>query len=185
MSTHQLILMPRDPEAVTPQAALVQSLSALGFLGEAMTEPDFYRPGEEFLYLLAFLGCSPVVSLGEPGATADFCRIAIPAASAVPQFVAGANVKPPRCPKCGHRFADWQERVAAWEASGESSCPCPACGRTHALPALGWRQSAGFGRSSVRVWGIFEGEAVPGEKLMDALETASGGPWMHFYYRVD
>lgn len=184
MSSHQLILLPRDPQAAPACAGLIQGLSGIGFLGEVMTEPGFYRPGEEFLYLLTFLGCSPVVSLGEPGPTADFCRVEIPEASAAPQFVGGANVKPPRCPVCNHRFNDWPALVTAWQ-QGESSFGCPSCGRRHALPALGWRQSAGFGRCLVRVWGIFEGEAVPGEKLMGALEAATGGPWTHFYYRAD
>jgi len=185
MSTHQLILLPRAPDILVAQPALVQALRDVGLIGERMAEADFHKPGEEFLYLLTFLGCSPVVSLGEPGPTADFCRVQIPAATQHTQFVAGANVKPPRCPKCSHRFEDWQARVTTWRDSGETSCTCPACGHTQPLTTLSWRQSAGFARTLVRVWGIFEGEAVPGEKLMGALETVSGGPWTHLYYRAD
>jgi hypothetical protein len=185
MSIHQLILHPRDLAAAPERAAQVQCLSALDFVGEAMDEPGFHRPGEEFLYLLTFLGCSPVVSLGEPGPTADFCRIEVAASEETPRFVAGANVKPPRCPACGHRFDDWQERVAIWNSTGSADTVCPACSTAHALPTLRWRQSAGFGRCMVRVWGIFEGEAVPGEKLMAALETLTGGPWTYFYFRED
>ncbi|MCK9531077.1 MAG: hypothetical protein M0R77_11040 [Gammaproteobacteria bacterium] len=185
MSNHQLVLLPRDPNAAPNHTPLVRCLADIDFLGDPMPEMNFYRPGEDFLFLLTFLGCSPVVSLGEPGVTADFCRIEVPAPSQTPHFFAGTNVKPPRCGKCSHRFEDWHGRVATWQQTGDDACTCPTCGRVQTLPALGWRQSAGFGRSPVRVWGIFEGEAVPGEKLLGALEALGGGPWTHFYYRAD
>ncbi len=139
-----------------------------------------FRPGEEFLYLLTFLGCSPVVALGEPGATGEhFCHVAITPAWEPARLLYGENVKTPRC-RCGHRFEDWQLRL---EEGLTPPWHCPACGKSTPVAHLKWRQCAGVARRAVVIFGIFEGEAVPGEVLMGALEGLSGHPWSYLYYR--
>jgi hypothetical protein len=52
------------------------------------------------------------------------------------------------------------------------------------LHRLKWKQSAGFGCQFLKVWGIFEGEAVPGEELMNTLRHASDLEWDYFYVRT-
>jgi len=188
MSHNLLILHPRDPDASpTDQASLIAMLRELAFI-DGTLEFDgktHYRPGEDFLQLMTFLGCSPVVSLGEPGLTGeDFCHVAIEGPAPETLFVGGRNVKPPRCPACGHRFADWQERVREWEADRKGyRLGCPECGSEQPVTALKWRQCAGFGRFFIQVWGIFEGEAVPSDRLLDALQRHTGTPWSYFYYQ--
>ena len=99
MPVNQLILCPERPELVpSDTAALLQRLHAIGFIADTLTFEgrEHYRPGEDFLQLITFLGCSPVVALGEPGATGDeFCHIQFDGPSAKPQFIAGSNVKVP------------------------------------------------------------------------------------------
>jgi hypothetical protein len=45
------------------------------------------------------------------------------------------------------------------------------------------RKCAGFGRLFIKVWGIFESEAVPSPNLLAALKRATGLEWQHFYIR--
>jgi hypothetical protein len=188
MSHNLLIIHPRDPDAgPTDQASPIDMLRELAFI-DGTLEFDgktHYRPGEDFLQLMTFLGCSPVVSLGEPGLTGeDFCHVAFEGPAPETLFVGGRNVKPPRCSACGHRFTDWQERVREWQADRKGyRLGCPECGSEQPVTALKWRQCAGFGRFFIQVWGIFEGEAVPSDRLLDALQRHTGMAWSYFYYQ--
>ncbi len=187
MSANLLILHPKDPDAnPTDSTSLIAMLQSLAFIDDSFEFEGklHYRPGEDFLQLMTFLGCSPVVALGEPGLTGeDFCHVAFEGPEAETRFVGGRNVKPPRCPACGHRFQQWQDLVDAWEDDREGyRLTCPECGSEQTVTALKWRQCAGFGRFFIKVWGIFEGEAVPSDRLLDALREHSGTAWSYFYY---
>ena len=189
MSANLLILHPKDPEfpgaGPADCGSLLAMLQSLRFIDSTIEfeGATHYRPGEDFLQLMTFLGCSPVVALGEPGLTGDdFCHLAIEGPMAEARFVGGRNVKPPRCPGCGHRFDQWQEHVSAWEADREGyRISCPECRTEKALPGIKWRQCAGFGRLFIKVWGIFEGEAVPSDRLLDSLQQHTGVAWGYFY----
>lgn len=186
MPSNLLILYPRDAQQIPPDSGgLIDALHAIGFIADTFSfEGELHwRPGERFLELITFLGCSPVVSLGEPGLTGDeFCHIQFDGPLAQAQFIGGENTKPPRCPGCGYRTVEWESLRDHWLATPDEPWRCPLCGRTYRIPELNWRQCAGFGRYFIRVWGIFEGEAVPSEELMQHLRS-HGGEWRHFYYR--
>jgi hypothetical protein len=183
-----LYLTPCDCDTIPdnpPQ--LITALQEAGLIGEAF---DFsgnrhYCPGEEFISLITFLGCSPVISLGEPGKTGEeFSHIGFEGPLAHPRFIAGDNIKIPRCPHCGHRFEPWQPLIEDWEQNPATQLwPCPECGNTVNAPQLRWRKCAGFGRFFIKIWGIFESEAVPNPNLLSLLEKHTGSPWRHFYVR--
>lgn len=188
MAENILYLCPKDALYVPPDpAGVVDALLQEAFIAETI-EVDGetrYRPGEEFLSLLTFLGCSPVIAMGEPGKTGDeFCHIAIEGPLQRPRFVTGVNIKVPRCPSCGHRFDDWQATIHRWEAqSGNAEITCPECNTSLDITRLRWRKCAGFGRFFIKVWGIFESEAVPNPNLLQVLERHGGCAWQHFYIR--
>lgn len=186
MADNILYLHPHEPNAIADAATLVAALRTVGFIADAF---DFhgaqhYKPGAEFLHLLTFLGCSPVVSLGEPGLTGEeFCHIEFTAASTTPHFVAGQNVKAPRCRHCNQRIDEWAALFKEWPHHATEEWHCPSCGKSTPLHRLKWKQCAGFACQFIKVWGIFEGEAVPGEELLNVLRQVSGGEWDYFYYR--
>ena len=187
MQANLLILHPSAADETVQAETLLPALRDIGFIGETM---DFqgeshYRPGEEFLQLVTFLGCSPVVSLGEPGKTGEeFCHIGLHAPTREPVLIAGANAKAPRCPFCRQPDGEWQRRISPGEPV-RNAWTCPHCGQQSPAHKLNWRQSAGIGRTFIVVWGIFEGEAVPSEQLLSTLENTGAGPWTYFYYRGD
>lgn len=190
MSANQLILHPKNPDALPNDSeSLIPVLQSLEFIdGTFEFEGNtHYRPGEEFLQLMTFLGCSPVVALGEPGLTGeDFCHIAFDGPAEETRFIGGRNVKQPRCPSCGHRYAEWRGLINAWEANKEGALvTCPDCSRELSVTAIKWRQCAGFGRFFIQVWGIFEGEAVPSDRLLDALQRHTGTAWSYFYCQTE
>lgn len=184
---NQLILHPRDMFASYEPEILHQALVDLAFLADTFTfdGKPHYRPGEDFLELMTFLGCSPVISLGEPGLTGeDFCHISTLPEHPEPIFVHGNNIKPPRCPHCRETRQDWQTLIQEWEQDKQGyRHHCPSCGQECAINELKWRQSAGFLRSGIVVWGIYEGEAVPSDRLLACLQQHTQTPWTYFYYR--
>lgn len=186
MADNILYLHPRDPHIEVDTRALTEALHDIGLIAEPFLfqGTEHFKPGEEFLHLLTFLGCSPVVSLGEPGLTGDeFCHIEFTTVTAEPRFISGDNIKVPRCRHCNHRIDDWTTLLDTWRSDGTDQWYCPSCGKVTPLHRLKWKQCAGFGRQFIKVWGIFEGEAVPGEELMNALRTATHQEWDYFYVR--
>lgn len=187
MTDNILYLHPRAPLDTVEASKLVAALQALGFISESFEFKGavHYRPGEEFLHLLTFLGCSPVVALGEPGLTGEeFCHIEFTPVTEKPLFIAGDNIKVPRCRHCNQRIDDWARMIEEWKSTGSGDWHCPLCDHTTPLHRLKWKQCAGFGRQFIKVWGIFEGEAVPGEELLSALRQVGGLEWDYFYTRT-
>ncbi|MEW6646943.1 MAG: hypothetical protein AB1450_07075 [Pseudomonadota bacterium] len=189
MADNQLILLPAQAgDSPASKRDLLYRLEQMDFIGAPLSfnGQQHYRPGTRFLQLLTFLGCSPVVALGEPGVTGDeFCHLQLEGPYEAAHFVGGSNVKAPRCPGCGFRVESWTTLVQQWQAQPEQPWHCPLCGKEYAVPRLRWRQCAGFGRFFLRIWGVFEGEAVPSEELLTALRQISGFEWQYFYFRRD
>jgi hypothetical protein len=187
MAANQLILHPAQSIAVLRNKRdLLYRLEQMEFIGAPLmfNNQQHYRPGARFLQLLTFLGCSPVVALGEPGVTGEeFCHVQLDGPYEQASFIGGSNVKVPRCPGCGFRVETWSVLVEQWQAAPERPWHCPLCGKEYQVPQLRWRQCAGFGRFFLRIWGVFEGEAVPSEELLQALREVSGFEWQYFYYR--
>jgi len=112
----------------------------------------------------------------------EFCHIELYGPFDENQFISGTNVKPLRCPVCGYRETNWQPIVEAWKRD-RTPWHCPSCENDISLEQLRWNKSAGFGRFFIKVWGIFESEAVPGDKLLATLKATTNSKWDYFYYR--
>ncbi len=197
MTRSKLLLTPINPQVIPADTdGLVKKLDNLGFTGRPfpLIGRTHYLPGDRFLELVTFLGCSPVVALlppldapADPAAHADaFCHIGIWYAGERPAFISGRNTTTPRCRECRHREPGWQKMIQAWRSSPEVyRWRCPACGHDASPFELDWRQSAGFGRFFVEIWGIHPAEAVPGPALLEALRYSAGEPWDYFYWQGD
>jgi hypothetical protein len=187
MAENILILVPKSFDDVPrDRNTLITTLHEEQFIAEPIVVDGetHYRPGQNFMMLVTFLGCSPMIATGEMDSGGEqFCHIALEGPLEQPRFIAGDNIKPPRCPKCGHRFDDWQVVVDSWTANPHGETICPKCGENQSVSQLRWRKCAGFGRFFIKVWGIFESEAVPGPNLMASLKRCSGVEWQHFYIR--
>jgi hypothetical protein len=187
---HKLILHPREPERV-PQdlGALRRTLEKLGFIGREIRLGGalHYLPGEHFLQLVTFLGCSPSVALeppdgfpqGDAGPTGvTFCHVRIEeSVSEVPRFIAGTDALAPRCPRCRSVL----DRLRPMQQGAREIWSCPSCGHGTPLWALDWRQRAGFARFAIEIWNIHPFEAVPSDPLLAALSRTSRGEWEFFY----
>jgi hypothetical protein len=181
---YMLVLHPVDPTyAPESLTVIVDALREVRLLGDPYPRgrDEAYLVGEDFLELVVFLGCSPTVQL-EPVDDGRFCHVRVSEPAVRPRFYSGAATPSPRCPACRARIESWREAVAAWEADPDGGGqPCPACGEATPVPQLRWRHGAGFGRVFVEIPGVHPHEAVPADRLLDALEAATGVRWHYFY----
>lgn len=155
---------------------LTEPLARHGLIGDQTSAGNSYWPGDAFLELVMFLGCSPQVALN-PQQAAEGHSVPSIHFHIYPEtrFLAAERRSAARCRKC-------RATVEAGQAIGwdEDVC-CPECGDQAKGVELDWRQSAGYGRCFVEIQGIYAQEAVPADKLLSILSACSGDDWRYFY----
>ena len=195
MAAHKLILLPADPDC-TPvtSTALADSLQSIGLLGAAsdINGATYYPTGDHFLQLITFLGCSPMIELEPPAdheMLADasregrFCHVFLECSDTL-RFRCDPRTPPPRCPQCRAPLADWPTILQAWrDDPANDHCHCPQCNASARITELGFRKTAGFGRTFVEIRGIHPSEAVPVEALLNTLKTLTHCAWSTIYIK--
>ena len=179
MSIGNLIIHPPLNSPIPTHEALVKKLQKMEFIGKSLdNNASSYLAGERFLQLITFLGCSPHVRL-EPEDENDsaFTHVQIKGPFDRPHLLFGKNTRPPGCPECGHRFADWLTRFML---NDDQSGSCPVCGSGLTLQGLQWRHQAGVANLFLMITDIFPGEAVPLPELLQTFNEA-GKDWCYFY----
>ena len=182
MQAPRLIFHPRHAEAAVESRTLVAALREAGLLGEARPSQgvESYFAGEHFLELLTFLGCSPVIALS-PEEGERYCYIDIETFD-IPRLVTGSQAFQPRCRHCRAPIPDWREQLGSEFDVSRASVACPQCGEETGLPGLNWKHAAGVGRQMIIIHNIYLHEAVPGEQLMQTLESLTpASAWDYFY----
>lgn len=174
-----LLLHASDPHWSPDElTVLVQSLRDLGLISAAWGREDtgVYRVGAHFLKLIMFLGCSPQVQL-DPGSATDGQKACSIRFHVYPEmhFLAAVNSPAPRCRQCRTPVSIEQQPEPAERFT------CVQCGEVSEALDLDWRQAAGFGRCFVEVAGVYPHEAVPSDKLLNALAGFSGTSWTYCY----
>ena len=178
----RLVLFPQIAESpkIDPKI-LKDGLERIGLIGSAAElKANCYLPGGQFMSLVTFLGCSPTVTMAggsESINDPNTYYIELPDASDEIRLIAGTRVRAPICPQCG------VEKTYKREIPGSALdvIDCDQCMYKGEAYRWNWRRQAGFGRTWINIWGVHEGEAVPGEKLLDELEKLSGFVWNYAY----
>jgi hypothetical protein len=184
MNMVRLILFPDDAKSFVPdKKLLIDGLLTAGLIG-APSEHDanVYHPGSRFMTLLTFLGCSPNVSMAEDSSHDDdpnryYVELAGPTQDI--SVLQDDRKFFPRCPQCGQTSSQWHSPLL----SAESLHKCEKCGMQAKAHEWDWRRHLGFGRVWINIWGVHDGEAVPGEGFIDLLEKLTGFVWNYAYCR--
>lgn len=174
----RLILFPLD--ATGPRIeldVLRHHLVELGLIGSALQhDAGFFLPGANFMNLLTFLGCSPTVSMADSeDEITNFYSIEAVDYNEAVVAICGFPAQAPRCAQCKQEVVDWSEQPKKTDAL----LVCDHCGFRAPLSGWNWRFKAGFGHHWINIWGVHEGEAVPGEKLLASLRELSGVEWRY------
>lgn len=169
-------------ESPPPLEQVRELLAASGFLGEELS-PGRFRVGEDFLGHVTFAGCSPHLQLEPPaGGDWNFCHVRLHESERVRLVVAPQRGRP-RCPQCRGAVPGWKEQLPDWERDASRSWCCENCGSRVAAAELDWRQYGVAARQLVEVCQVWPGEAVPGDRLMQALAGGTGREWRHAWAR--
>lgn len=187
---YRLVLHPEDANYAPESSSMIRDvLYDAGFISGACSIADgeqvqqAFLPGEQFLQLLTFMGCSPNINLA-PQYEGDrgFCHIMLSPISAQPHFRSHERDVFARCPECGRRDTAWQVHIGRWQADASlNKYICPHCDKNLSLYDLRWRQMAGFGRFFIEVFSIFPQEGIPTNNLLSLLEKACARPWTYFF----
>jgi len=192
---YKLLLLPADPGSPPVNCEqLAGELRAIGLIGApvALEDSVFYPTGDNFLQLISFLGCSPMIELDPPAdrttllaasAAGKFCHLFLNCTKSL-VFRADSRCPPPRCPDCRQPVADWQTAIEAWQQhTTQTDWICANCGFTGQLTDLAFRKAAGFGRTFIEIRGIYPSEAVPTDALLDSLQRLTNRPWKTIYIK--
>lgn len=148
--------------------------------GVSRQDSSLYLPGPAFMTLISFLGCSPSVSMAaddDQALNPYFIEVTDSGDSIV--AICGALRRAPRCPQCKRVATDWNDALA----TANTGLFCAQCRFDSQLSGWDWRHQSGFGRQWINIWGVHEGEAVPGEKLLESLHKLSGLVWNYAWCR--
>ncbi|MCW9014250.1 MAG: hypothetical protein OQL06_10735 [Gammaproteobacteria bacterium] len=179
MSNPRLVLLPKDPSRIPDDIPeLQQALTNAGLIDQSLDNADTCLPGDNFLSLLTFLGCSPNINL-RPADGKNFCFVAFRPVTqhAVCQGYTSSIF--PRCPQCKANIKNWMQ-INNWQFA-DTKYHCKECATETTMLQLKWRQKSIYGRFSIIIANIHPHEAVPSEKLLTTLATATGFSWTYFY----
>ena len=120
------------------------------------------------------MGCSPDIEL-EPQENSPYCYIEIEQIEE-PQFIAGKNLKPAKCPHCKASITQLSENL-------DDKKSCETCHQVIDPEKLNWRKTAFYASSWITIGNIYELEAIPNDSFLNALEKATGSKWKVAYIR--
>lgn len=178
MYAPRLIFYPADIEnCVDNYQPLQTTLAEIGLI-ETNPQQDIFLVGDGFLELLTFMGCAPDIHLS-PQDGDNYCYIKFNQIH--PQPICAGHVQSfsPSCSACKHKLTHWRE-TENWQ-QGSSLLTCPACQHSKPLQQFRWRKEAAYTRCSFYIANIHPHEALPADKLMDALHNSSGFKWAYAY----
>ena len=149
----------------------------IGFIS-ATDKLPYYLPGNEFINLLAFLGCSPEIRL-RPEDGDSYCQVVMSDIGDKASCLGFNTTVKPKCPGCKTNLDQWQH-IPEWKHA-HTLLSCSHCDTETELYKLKWRHECGYGRFAIRIRYIYPHEAVPSETLLSALENTTGFSWTYCY----
>ena len=177
MPTCKLIFFPANSEDIVSNELITEILNDIDFIALPSYENNHYLPGENFLSLLTFLGCSPNINL-LPTENESHCHISLIEHMKNPQCLGYTSTCNPKCPHCTKRISHW--KTDYWKTAG-SKCICDKCDTESTYDKLNWKQECGFGRCGFEIAHIYPHEAVPTDQLINALNTNTDIDWDYCY----
>jgi len=176
---NRLILYP-ETDAVRQEytGMLAAELLDSNFVSEIL-ENDM-SPGTDFMKLLTFVGCSPVVAANEDPVSYNKYSIRI-VSSVDPVIITSNRLRSPLCPVCGTAHENSTAADSIERAGDHFNWVCQACSAAIPVDEINWRNKLAIASSYIQINGVFEGESIPADKLLDRLAVRTGVPWSYCY----
>lgn len=181
----RLVLFPVDPAfSISNPDRLIRVLVSSGFViapSQGGNNRAPMQPGENFMRLLSFVGCSPSIAADENPGSYNNYSIEVITSNNYLTLLAGYQTRSPVCPVCAGRTG---EVLSAGEISIENNqvtWSCPQCKAIVPVEQIKWRNKLAVAKDYLQINGVFEGEVVPGDKFLKDLENETGIGWSYCY----
>ncbi len=176
MPHSRLIFYPENLQQAVNRASVINALTECEFIQATPCRENHYLPGDQFLSLITFLGCSPNINLS-PDMGDNHCYISLLEDSDSAYCLGHTRTAKPKCPDCTRRISSWES--VDWMEN--TLCTCDKCNSQHHYAELNWKQECGFARGGFSVAHIYPHEAVPGDTLLKILHQHTGFTWQYCY----
>lgn len=168
------------------------ALTTLGLIGSPLERPGYcYQAGPEFLTLICFIGCSPSLLFEEnlrptPDQNPQKFIYLEWHQSSQPFFLASSTLRAPHCPHCRQQVAAWQTLMRERQQQQTLTLPwtCPHCQQAFPLYQLHWHKRAVLTTIALSIYGIYESEAIPADRLLQTLQNLTASRWDYCYIRT-
>ena len=177
MNISKLVFFPMLADNIFNNEVLLKSLINSQFISENKQNNNQYLPGDNFLSLITFLGCSPNINL-QPVEGENHCFISFIEQVAEPKCLGYTQTVNPKCPACKKRISDW--KTPDWQNPAQL-CHCDKCQSDILYSKLNWKHECGFARCGFEISHIYPHEAVPTDQLLNSLSEFSGFDWEYCY----
>jgi len=177
MNISKLIFFPEQADKAFNNELLLKTLLNAQFINDDKLHNNQYLPGDSFLSLITFLGCSPNINL-QPVEGENHCFISVIKQSYEAECLGYTQTVNPKCPVCKKRISDW--KTSDWQKPGQL-CLCDKCQNKTLYSELNWKHECGFSRGGFEIAHIYPHEAVPTDQLLDILNEFSGFEWNYCY----
>jgi len=195
MNLSKLIFFPKSTDNIFDTQSILNALIKSQFIITEAHDTNHYLPGERFLSLITFLGCSPNINIF-PVEGESHCFISFIEPTEFPHCVGYTKTVNPKCPNCTKRIADW--KTSDWQLLGGNLpggiipeeilpgklCKCDKCQVQTPYAELNWKHECGFARCGFMVNHIHPHEALPTDQLLDLLKQATGFEWDYSYANI-
>ena len=115
MPVSKLIFFPKDTLQLCDSNKIFKALSDLKLIETIAHSKNHYLPGDNFLSLLTFLGCSPNINL-TPTPEQAHCFVSLVSPTENPECLGYTSTCNPKCSNCKKRIASW--KTDKWQQTG-------------------------------------------------------------------
>ena len=177
MNISKLIFFPIQADKSINNELLLKTLINSKFINDDKQHINQYLPGDNFLSLITFLGCSPNINL-QPVEGENHCFISVIKQTPEPECLGYTQTVNPKCPVCKKRINDW--KTPDWKKTGQL-CHCDKCQNKTLYSELNWKHESGFARCGFEISHIYPHEAVPTDQFLNILSEFSDFDWEYCY----
>jgi hypothetical protein len=168
-----LFLYPGGPHRAFTRQEITDLLINLEFAVSGK-QAEILMPGERMMEFITYLGCSPGLASAENDSQIFLHQFA------GNQGMGGQSIETLRFPRCKHAI---QNPARLLSCTPSASWRCEQCDNSGYISEINWRKSAAYADFFLEISAVFPKEAIPAEKLIQALIQFSQSDWGWFYSR--
>ena len=180
---NQLVLYPSSQISSTlHQSQVIQWLEDKQIITaiNAPISANVFLTGQQFMQRISFVGCSPVINLGDQSQAEELglpkLEIEVSVIYPKPRLLVGENTRAPKCPVCGVTMENWRDHLL-----DGVNLKCTACNAQTPASGFQWAKQGAYTQTFLSINGIYPREAVPLDSFLTELASLYESPMKYCY----